>query len=109
MKVTILTACCLVAATQVHAADDVSVLRERVFVGDLRTDTTAGMEALYSRVQAAAKRVCGPLESRSPMQVEFTRCTREAFDRVTEQIPALANYDHRKHEIRVVASAQILR
>ena len=100
MKVTILTACCLVAATQVHAADDISVLRERVLVGDLRTDTTAGMEALYARVQAAAKRVCGPLESRSPMQVEFTRCTREAFDRATQQIPALANYDHKKHKIR---------
>ena len=100
MKVTILTACCLVAASQVHAADDVSVLRERVFVGDLRTDTAAGLEALYSRVQAAAKRVCSPLESRGPMQVEFMRCTREAFGRAIEQIPALANYDHKKHKIR---------
>jgi UrcA family protein len=100
MKVIILTACCLVAATQVHAADDISVLREKVFVGDLRTDTTAGMEALYSRVQAAAKRVCSPLAFRSRMQLEFNQCTREAFDRATMQIPALANYDHKKHKIR---------
>jgi hypothetical protein len=26
--------------------------------------------------------------------------TREAFDRATQQIPALAHYDHKKHKIR---------
>lgn len=53
MKATVFIACCLVAATQVHAADEATVLREKVFIGDLRTDTQAGLAALYSRVQAA--------------------------------------------------------
>ena len=100
MKVMILTACCMLAATQAHAGDSANVLRERVFVGDLRTDTPAGLEALYSRVQAAAKRVCSPLESLGKLQSEFTRCTRDAVERATVQIPALANYDHKKRKIR---------
>ena len=100
MKVTILIACCLCAATQAQAGDSFSVLQEKVFVGDLRTDTPAGLEALYSRVRAAAQRVCSPLESVDKMQVQFRKCTREAVNRATGQIPALANYDHKKHKIR---------
>ena len=100
MKVTMLMACCLCAATQAHAADFATVQSEKVFVGDLRTDTPAGLGTLYSRIHAAAKRVCSPLESLDKMHVEFNKCTRDAVDRASEQIPALANYDHKKHKIR---------
>jgi len=34
------------------------------------------------------------------MQIEFRKCTQEAVDKATAQIPALANYDHKKHKIR---------
>jgi UrcA family protein len=100
MKVMILLGCCLVAATQVQAADDSPVLRENVYVGDLRQDTPAGLAAMYARVQAAARRVCEPLESQGRLQIGFEKCKREAIDRVTAQIPALANYDPKKHKIR---------
>ena len=100
MKVMILLGCCLVAATQVQAADDAPVLRESVYVGDLRQDTPAGLAAMYARVQAAARRVCEPLESLGRLHIGFEKCKREAIDRVTAQIPALANYDPKKRKIR---------
>jgi UrcA family protein len=101
MKVTILLGCCLVAATQAQAADKPPVLHEDVYVGDLRQDTPAGLAALYVRVRAAAQRVCEPLESLGRLQhFEFAKCKREAIDRVAAQIPALANYDPKKHKSR---------
>jgi UrcA family protein len=101
MTFKIFMGCCLVAATQVHAADNVRVLQETVYVGDLRQDTPAGLAALYTRVQAAAKRVCEPLETvGGRLQLEYTRCRHEAEDRAVAQFPALANYDHRKHKPR---------
>jgi UrcA family protein len=100
MKAMILLGCCLAAATQAQAADKSPVLQEDVYVGDLRQDTPAGLAALYARVQAAAQRVCEPLESRGRLHFEFAKCRREAIDRVAAQIPALANYDPKKHKIR---------
>jgi len=100
MKVLLLIGCCLVAATQAQAADDTAILRESVFVGDLRTDTQAGLDTVYQRVEAAAKRVCGPLESSNRLGTEFRKCTREAVEKATAQIPAFAHYDHKKHKIR---------
>ena|SRR3569833_1285690 len=100
MKALLLIGCCLVTATPAMAADDTARLHENVSIGDLRLDTPAGLAALYSRVEAAAKRVCRPLESLNRMQIEFTKCTRGAIGGAVAQIPALANYDHRKHKIR---------
>ena len=100
MKVTILLGCCLIAATQAQAADKPPVMHEDVYVGDLRQDTPAGLAALYARVQAAAQRVCEPLESLGRLHFEFAKCKREAIDRVAAQIPALANYDPKKHKSR---------
>jgi UrcA family protein len=100
MKVTIILAGCLAAATQVHAADNMQVLSEKVYIGDLRQDTPGGLATVYARVQAAAQRVCAPLESRDRLHIGFSQCKREAIDSATAQIPALANYDHRKHKTR---------
>jgi UrcA family protein len=100
MKVMILLGCCLVAAAQAQAADKSPVLSEDVYVGDLRQDTSAGLAVLYARVQGAAERVCHPLESLGRLHFEFAKCKREAIDRVSAQIPALANYDPKKHKIR---------
>jgi UrcA family protein len=100
MKATIILAGCLAAATQAHAADDRQVLREDVYIGDLRQDTPDGLAALYARVQAAAERVCEPLESLDRLHSGFSRCKHEAIDRATAQIPALANYDPKKHKSR---------
>src|SRR3979411_2602332 len=46
MKIAIILAGCLIAATQAHAADNGQVLREDVYIGDLRQDTPAGLAAL---------------------------------------------------------------
>ena len=98
MKVMILLTCCFAAGSQAHAADSSRVLREDVYIGDLRQDTPAGLAALYARVQAAAQRVCAPLESK--LNFESSKCKRAAIDRATAQIPALANYNPKKHKIR---------
>jgi UrcA family protein len=100
MKVTIILAGCLAAATQVHAADNRQVLSEDVYIGDLRQDTPGGLAALYARVQAAAQRVCEPFESLDKLHSGFSKCKHEAIDRATAQIPALANYDPKKHKSR---------
>jgi UrcA family protein len=99
MKVMILLTCCFAAASQARAADSSVVLREDVYIGDLRQDTPAGLATLYARVQAAAQRVCAPLESK--LNFEFSKCKRAAIDRATAQIPALAKYDpNKKHKTR---------
>ena len=100
MKVMLLLTCCFAAASQVHAADSSRVLREDIYIGDLRQDTPGGLEALYARIQAAARRVCEPLETLDKLNFEFSKCKRAAIDRATAQIPALANYDPKKHKTR---------
>jgi UrcA family protein len=101
MTFKILMGCCLVAVTQAHAADNLTVLRETVYVGDLRQDTPAGLAALYARVEAAAERVCEPLQTvGGRLQFEYTRCRHEAVERAVAQFPALVNCDHRKHKPR---------
>ena len=101
MKAMILLTCCLAAVSQVHAADSSRVLSEDVYVGDLRQDTPAGLAALYARVQAAAQRVCAPLETFDKLNFDFSKCKRAAIDRATAQIPALAKYDpNKKHKTR---------
>jgi UrcA family protein len=100
MKIAIILAGCLAAATQAHAADNGQVLREDVYIGDLRQDTPGGLATLYARVQAAAQRVCQPLESRDRLHSGFSKCKREAIERATAQIPALANYAPKKHKTR---------
>jgi hypothetical protein len=47
MKAMVILAGCLAAAAQAHAADDRQVLREDVYIGDLRQDTPGGLAALY--------------------------------------------------------------
>jgi UrcA family protein len=98
MKVIILMGCCFAAASPVYAADDSPVLRETVYVGDLRQDTPAGLTALYARITAAAERVCSPLESLGRLRNDYAKCKHAAIDRATAQFPALANYDPKKHK-----------
>ena len=100
MKVMILLTCCFAAASQVHAADSSRVLHEDIYIGDLRQDTPGGLAALFARIQAAARRVCEPLETLDKLNFEFSKCKRAAIDRATAQIPALANYDPKKHKTR---------
>ena len=100
MKGIILVACCFAAVAQVHAADSARVMQEVVYVGDLRLETPQGLATVYSRVQAAAKRVCQPLEYRDRMNTGYAKCRQEAVDNATAQIPQLANYDPKTKKIR---------
>jgi UrcA family protein len=100
MKGMILVACCFAAVAQVHAADTARVMQEVVYIGDLRLETARGLETVYSRVQAAANRVCQPLEYRDRMNDAYSKCKQLAVDNATAQIPALANYDPKTHKIR---------
>ena len=48
---------CVLAASNAFAADQIR--SETVKYADLKVDTTAGAEALYTRIHSAARRVCG--------------------------------------------------
>jgi UrcA family protein len=48
---------CVLAASNAFAAEQIR--SETVKYADLKVDTLAGAEALYRRIQSAARRVCG--------------------------------------------------
>jgi UrcA family protein len=90
----ILLACVLVTS---NAAADEQVRTETVKFQDLNVATHAGVEALYSRIHSASKRVCS--ESDPVMQAAVIACTRNADAKAIEKVnlPLLTAYYRMKN------------
>jgi UrcA family protein len=73
------------------------VRTEDIKFDDLNLATTAGVDALHKRIQAAAKRVCAVSSAHQPYQyasAASNKCTKEAMARAIEKInlPALTEF-----------------
>lgn len=73
---------CVWAASSAFA--DEQVRSERVKFQDLNVDTPEGVQALYGRIHAAAKRVCS--ESDPVMQAAEIACARKAEGNAIEKL-----------------------
>src|SRR5690242_287939 len=85
---------CVLAAPGARAEE---VRSETVKCQDLNVNTSAGVEALYSRIHSAAKRVCANTDP--VMQSAVIACTRtseaEAIEKVN--LPSLTAYYRMKN------------
>jgi UrcA family protein len=100
-----LLACVLVAS---NARAEESVRSETVKFQDLNVGTSAGVEALYRRIQAAAKRVCTP-PAGWVAQLGASTCAKDAQARAiaTVNLPLLTAYYQMKtgdHTQRIAAN-----
>jgi UrcA family protein len=84
-----LLACVLLVS---NALADEPVRAETVKFGDLNVGTSAGVEALYSRIHAAAKRVCSQTDP--VVRAAAIPCARQAEAKAIEKLnlPSLTAY-----------------
>jgi UrcA family protein len=75
-----------------NAQADEQVRRETVKFEDLNVGTNAGVEALYTRIHTAAKRVC--LETDAALKYAEITCARRAVTRAVQDVnlPLLTAY-----------------
>ena len=91
----------------------VEIRSEKVTYGDLNTDRTAGVEALYQRIGAAAKSVCGGKQNVRNLSLKMRRdwknCYHTAFDQAiaSTALPQLVAY-HQDETGRVIATDEAL-
>ena len=92
----VLLACVFVVSSAFTAEPDGEVRMEDVKFQDLNLDSAAGVDALYKRIQAAAKHVCAvhgaTRDSRAAS--DSVKCTKDAEARAIEKInlPALTEF-----------------
>jgi UrcA family protein len=92
----VLLACVFVVSSAFAAEPDDEVRMEDVKFQDLNLDNAAGVDALYKRIQAAAKHVCAvhgaTRDSRAASA--SVKCTKDAEARAIEKInlPALTEF-----------------
>jgi UrcA family protein len=84
MKTLLVSAAFVFAAQGAMAADSISVgytqLSETVRYGDLDVNKAEGAQALYKRLNRAAKTVCAPLQGRDlQSSIEHRTCIGEAL------------------------------
>lgn len=87
--------------TQATAANlDPGVNSVRVSYADLNLSTDAGISALYGRLQAAAKTVCGPAPriTETLQFLDWSQCRRTALTNAIEKLdhPALSELHRQK-------------
>jgi UrcA family protein len=89
-----LLACVLVVS---NAFADGQLRTETVNFQDLNVDTSAGLQTLYHRIHAAAKRVCA--SSGEWAQIREVRCAGEAVAQTVEKLnlPPLTAYYQAKN------------
>jgi UrcA family protein len=87
---------CVFAVSDAFASDqDGQVRMEDIVFQDLNLTTTAGVDALYRRIHAAAERVCAVSgETELGAASASAKCTKEAEARAIEKInlPALTAF-----------------
>ena len=87
---------CVFAVTSASAGErDGQVRTEDIMFNDLNLTTTAGINALYQRIHAAARRVCPVSEQAELGAVSASaKCTKDAEARAIEKInlPALTAF-----------------
>jgi UrcA family protein len=88
---TALLLACVLSTANAYAEDQFRT--ETVKFHDLNTNTSAGIEALYGRIHAAAKSVCG-VAGGGWEQIRELRCTTKAVAQAIEKanLPALTAY-----------------
>ena len=79
---------CLLVASHAHA--DELARSETVKFADLNTDTAAGIEALYGRVHAAARRVCDQPGQLGAAAICVAKAESEAVSKIN--VPKLTAY-----------------
>jgi UrcA family protein len=84
------------AAQTATAADFQGPKQLLVQYADLDLTRPAGAQALFRRIQGAAKLVCSPLASKDLLQTRFEHCVSDAVAKAVTQIdrPALSAYLH---------------
>ncbi|HOZ29018.1 MAG TPA: UrcA family protein [Hyphomonadaceae bacterium] len=80
------------AMSGVATAQTKGLSSETVSYADLDLSTHEGARALLKRIDFAAKRICGPEPSRSPLmpavQAQYERCLEEAADNAVAKVNA---------------------
>ena len=97
---------------QVAHADSASkaALYVDVHYADLNLDRTEGAAALYARLRAAARQVCGPLDSRElERRQRFNACVAQALSKAVATVdrPLLSAYYRRELGVRDVTPRQV--
>jgi UrcA family protein len=84
---------CVLVASNAHSGDQVR--SETVKFADLNLGSPAGVEALYERIHAAAKRVC---DQPAGEQAGIRACMRKAESEATEKVnvPLLTAFYQKK-------------
>ena len=91
-----LLACVLVVS---NTFADEQVRTETIRFQDLNVSTSAGVEALYNRIHAAAKHVCRSLSADWAAQISESACARKAEAQAVEKLdlPLLTGYYRMKN------------
>ena len=106
----ILTAALATISQFAHADTSTTPKQVIIHFADLDLDGFAGVAALYSRLQHAARQVCSPLESKLPERAgAYKRCTADAMSRAVTQVdqPALSAYYRVKGQGRNVIPSEV--
>ena len=83
---------CVLAASNAHAGDQVR--SETVKFADLNLGSPAGVEALYGRIHAAARRVCDQPAGEAVIRACMTKAESEAIGKVN--VPLLTAFYQKK-------------
>jgi len=75
---------CVLAASNAFAVDQIR--SETVKYADLKVDTPAGAQALYSRIHSAARRVCGYEATSIQGPSVWQNCVRPAVDAAVAKV-----------------------
>ena len=75
---------CVLAASNAFADDQIR--SETVKYADLKVDTAAGAQALYSRIHSAARRVCGYEATSIQGPSVWQNCVRPAVDAAVAKV-----------------------
>lgn len=83
---------CVLVASNAHAGDQVR--SETVKFADLNLGSPAGVEALYGRIHAAARRVCDQPAGEAGIRACMTKAESEAIGKVN--VPLLTAFYQKK-------------
>ena len=81
---TALALACVLAASNAFAVDQIR--SETVKYADLKVDTPAGAQALYSRIHSAARRVCGYEATSIQGPSVWQNCVRPSVDAAVAKV-----------------------
>ena len=110
MKTLVASAALVFAAQGAMAADSINIgytqLSETVSYADLDINKTEGAQALYSRLNRAAKNVCAPLRDRNlERHVKYRSCVSEAIANAVGEINQPLLTQHHKSRGTEISSA----